>query len=527
MIRIKPRYDVVIIGAGHNGLVAASYLGRAGLSVLMLECLPTVGGAAKSSRPFHGVDAKLSVYSYLVSLFPQKIVDDLNLNLQLRSRRIASYTPTFQDGRFHELLVSNDCSKSTQASFQKLPNGEEDYRGYLKLQSMQLAIAKKLWPTLLQPLKTKADLMANLSQEELEAWDALIETPLGEAIEDHISNDLVRGMLFTDAKIGVFTHPHDPSLLQNLTYLYHIIGRGTGEWKVPLGGMGTLTASLKQAALDSKVTIVTGAKVTSVNVDNQDASLTFEKDEIHHDVDCRFVLNNAAPKILNSLIGHSPKSTRAIDEGSVIKINLLLKKLPALQSKDTSSQDAFSGTFHIDEGYEQMTDNYHNAAAGQLAERPAGEMYCHSLTDNSILSDQLNQEGYHTLTLFGLDMPYSLFEKNNEQLRSEALERFLAGINQYTKEPIQECIAEDSNGAPCIEIKTPVDLENEIHLPRGNIFHNALTWPFAEESDEAGSWGVETDLPNVFTCGSGARRGGAVSGIPGHNAAMKVLEITR
>ena len=392
---------------------------------------------------------------------------------------------------------------------------------------MQLAIAKKLWPTLLQPLKAKSDLMADLNQEELEAWDALIETPLGEAIEEHVSNDLIRGMLFTDAKIGVFTHPHDSTLLQNLTYLYHIIGRGTGEWHVPVGGMGSLTASLTQSALESNVTIVTEAKVTKVQTDNQNASLTFEKDGKHHHVDGRFILNNAAPKILDSLIGNPPKSIRAIDEGSVVKINLLLKKLPTLRSTLTNPLDAFSGTFHIDEGYEQMTDNYHKAAAGQIAEHPAGEMYCHSLTDNSILSDRLNQQGYHTLTLFGLDMPYSLFEKNNDQLRSNVLERFLAGINQYTKEPIQECIAQDSNGAPCIEIKTPVDLEKEIHLPRGNIFHNALTWPFAEENDEAGSWGVETDLPNIFTCGSGARRGGAVSGIPGHNAAKKIVEITR
>ena len=527
MNEIKPRYDVVIVGAGHNGLVAASYLGRAGLSVLMLERLSTIGGAAISSYPFKGVDAKLSVYSYLVSLFPQKIVDDLSLSLQLKSRRTASYTPQIQDGQFHELLVSNDCAESTQASFERLSNGAEDYRGYLKLQSMQLSLANKLWPTLLQPLQSKADLTADLTQEEVKAWDALIETPLGEAIEAHVSNDLIRGMLFTDAKIGVFTHPHDPTFLQNLTYLYHIIGRGTGEWKVPIGGMGSLTASLKRAALDSNVTIVNGAKVTSVDVDSQEASLTFERDENLHHVDCRFVLNNAAPKILHSLMGKPFENIRAIDEGSVIKINLLLKKLPKLRSKQTSPLDAFSGTFHIDEGYEQMTDNYHKAVAGQLADRPAGEMYCHSLTDNSILSNQLNQAGYHTLTLFGLDMPYSLFEKNNDQLRSDVLERFLAGINQYIEETVQECIAEDSNGAPCIEIKTPVDLENEIHLPRGNIFHNALTWPFAEENDEIGSWGVETERPNVFTCGSGARRGGAVSGIPGHNAAMKILEITR
>lgn len=527
MTKLKPLYDVVIIGAGHNGLVAASYLGRAGFSVLMLERLPSVGGATKSSSPFPGVDAKLSVYSYLISLFPPKIAKDLNLDLQLKSRRIASYTPRFDDGKLHELLISNQSDQATQASFQSLPGGAENYRGYQRLQSMQRSIAKRLWPTLLKPLQSKADLLADLDQEERIAWDALIETPLGEVIEKQVSNDLVRGMLFTDAKIGVFTHPHDPSLLQNLTYLYHIIGQGTGEWHVPVGGMGSLTSSLLKSALANKTTIATEAKVTHIDPSNQRHSLTFEKDDKQHHVDCRFILNNAAPAFLEPMLGKAAQEFRPIDEGSVIKINLLLEKLPRLQSKQTSSQDAFSGTFHIDEGYEHMTKNFQKAAAGQFSDRPSGEMYCHSLTDDSILSNQLNQDGYHTLTLFGLDMPYSLFETNNDQLRSRVLERFLAGINQYTIDPIQECIAKDANGAACMEIKTPVDLEKEIHLPRGNIFHNALTWPFLDDTNDERHWGVETDLPNVFTCGSGARRGGAVSGVPGHNAAMKILELTR
>lgn len=524
MTTLKTAYDVIIIGAGHNGLVAASYLGRAGLSVLMVERNSNIGGATQSARPFKGVDARLSVYSYLVSLFPQQIVDDLELDLQLKSRRVGSYTPSFVGGELHELLVSNQSEEATRDSFLSLPGGGEDYQGCLKLQEMQLCLAKALWPGLLKPLQSKADMMSRLSEDERRAWDAYIETPLGEVIEEHVSNDLVRGMLFTDAKIGVSTHPHDPSLLQNITYLYHIIGRETGEWRVPVGGMGSLTASLERTARTNGVDIVASARVESVGVDENRAEIAFEVEGRQHTVEGRFLLNNAAPAVLDALLGKAPRAPRAVDEGSVIKINMLLKKLPALRSERHSSEDAFAGTFHIDEGYEQMTENFRRAAEGKLAARPGGEMYCHTLTDNTILSGSLNRQSCHALTLFGLDMPYAAFEKNNEPLRSEALENFLAGINQYTKEPIQDCIAEDADGDKCIEIKSPVDLEREIHLPRGNIFHNALTWPFAEESDEAGTWGVETDHRNVFTCGSGARRGGAVSGVPGRNAAMKVLE---
>ena len=129
MIQIQSHYDVVIIGAGHNGLVAASYLAGANLSVLMLECNATVGGATKSSRPFPGMDANLSVYSYLVSLFPDKILKDLNLTFDLNSRRIASYTPNDIHGSLQELLISNESEQVTRDSFSRLPGGQQDYQG--------------------------------------------------------------------------------------------------------------------------------------------------------------------------------------------------------------------------------------------------------------------------------------------------------------------------------------------------------------------------------------------------------------
>jgi len=123
-----------------------------------------------------------------------------------------------------------------------------------------------------------------------------------------------------------------------------------------------------------------------------------------------------------------------------------------------------------------------------------------------------------------LDMAYRLFNEDNDQARDLALQRYLTGINQYLDEPIEECLATDGNGKPCIEAMSAVDLEEKIHLPKGNIFHGDLTWPFAESEEEVGQWGVETEHPNLFLCGSSAKRGGAVSGIPGHNAAKKVLQ---
>ncbi len=151
-------------------------------------------------------------------------------------------------------------------------------------------------------------------------------------------------------------------------------------------------------------------------------------------------------------------------------------------------------------------------------------MYCHTLSDPSILSNELIRQGYHTLTIFGIHTPAKLFEKQPSEVKEIAKERALAALNQYLEEPIQNHLAKDSNGDLCIEIKSPLDLEQEIALPRGNIFHKDLSFPFKDD-DSTTKWGVETNHPRVFLCGAGAIRGGGVSGIAGHNAAMAVLEL--
>ena len=527
MCDIGPRYDVTVIGGGHNGLVAACYLAKSGLSVLVLEQNAELGGATRSARVFEGMDAKLSVYSYLISLFPEKIVEDLDLNLRLKSRSTASWTPAFDDGKLRELLLLNDAPDGNRKAFLALTGDERDYRGFLELQEMQEQLASVIWPSLTEPLVSREEMRSRLDRDEERAWQALVEEPLGEVIERLISSDLVRGLVFTDGKIGLSTYPQDPSLLQNRCFLYHIIGRGTGEWRVPVGGMGALVDELVRVARSTgKVTFATGAKVGSVCPGEKRSSVGFEVDGKEREVDARFVLCNASAQILETL-------TERVDpqeaiEGSVLKVNMLLKRLPRLRSNRCTSEEAFAGTFHIDEGYEQMLTSYHQSMTGEMPARPPGEVYCHTLTDDSILSDDLIQRGFHTLTLFGLDMPYRLFEEDNDRTRDEAVRRSLSGINQYLEEPIEDCLAKDVKGDPCIEAMSPVDLENKIHLPQGNIFHGDLTWPFAERDEEAGRWGVETEYPNVLLCGSAAWRGGAVSGIPGHNAAMKVLEqITR
>ncbi|MEU3215167.1 NAD(P)/FAD-dependent oxidoreductase [Streptomyces sp. NPDC006971] len=508
------RYDAVIVGGGHNGLVAAAYLARAGQSVLVLERLAVTGGAAVSTRPFDGVDARLSRYSYLVSLLPRKIVRDLGLDFAVRRRTVSSYTPTVRGGRATGLLVGED--RATRESFAALTGSDRAYEAWRRFYGMTRHVAGRVFPTLTEPLPTRDGLRERIGDED--AWRALFEEPIGVAVERYLDDDLVRGVALTDALIGTFADAHDPSLRQNRCFLYHVIGGGTGDWDVPVGGMGALTDALARAARAAGAEIRVRHEATRIATDGTHAEVTVRSAEAEHVVAARRVLVNASPQALAALLGEEPPAPA---EGAQLKVNMLLTRLPRLRDRCVDPREAFAGTFHIAEGYGQLADAYREAAAGRIPAAPPSEIYCHSLTDPSILGPGLAASGHHTLTLFGLHAPARLFAADNAATRARLLAATLGGLDAHLEEPIAECLAVDANGEPCIEAKTPLDLERELGLPGGHIFHRDLAFPYATGS--TGRWGVETRHANVLLCGAGAVRGGGVSGVPGHNAAMAAL----
>ena len=154
---MKSKYDVVILGAGHNGLVAAAYLARAGLSVLLLEKNDYIGGATTSQKVFPDYDAWLSRYSYLVSLFPEKIIRDLGLNLELRRREIASYTPYAKDGQHNGLLLSNVSDEISRRSIVELTGSDTEFDGLKRFYGLAGVFAEQVWDTMLKPLAAKED----------------------------------------------------------------------------------------------------------------------------------------------------------------------------------------------------------------------------------------------------------------------------------------------------------------------------------------------------------------------------------
>jgi phytoene dehydrogenase-like protein len=233
----------------------------------------------------------------------------------------------------------------------------------------------------------------------------------------------------------------------------------------------------------------------------------------------RVVIAGCSPHTLAKLTGDTPPKSL---DGSQLKMNMVLTKLPRLKS-GIDPRVAFSGTFHIDESYQQLEDAFREAKAGEIPGIIPAEMYCHTLTDPSILSEDLQKAGAQTLTVFVLHTPAALFDKDHDARKSLVAKRVLAGLNRYLIDPIESCLALDAAGKPCIEIKTPQELEREIGLPRGNIFHGDLEFPWKTNGDPR-KWGTETKSPRIFIGGAGAVRGGGVSGISGHNAAMAALE---
>ena len=509
--------DVVIVGGGHNALVAAAYLAGAGRSVTLLERQAHLGGAAISAEVFPGVAARLSRYSYLVSLLPERIRRELKLDIELARRRYSSYTPL--PGTDRGLLVDTGDAEATAASFASI-GAASDVAAWVAFGDDTSRLAGALWPTLTDPLLTRAEARRAVGDERV--WAELVEAPIGQTIERRFADDLVRGVVLTDGLIGTFAPSVDATLAANRCFLYHVIGGGTGHWDVPVGGMGAVSGALARAAREAGAELVTDAEVTSVTPDGE---VVYRRGEEELRIAGRVVLSGVAPDELARLLGEHAERP----EGAQVKVNLLLSRLPKLREASADPAAAFAGTFHVHEGFAQLDAAHDAAVAGGIPTPLPLESYCHSLTDPGILSPELRASGAQTLTVFALQVPDRLLEgRDPDAARAELQTAVLASLDSVLAEPVEPLLLRDAAGRSCIETATTRDLEASLRMPGGNIFHGPLAWPWADDDAPLGTaaerWGVATAHERILLCGSGSQRGGAVSGLGGYHAAMAVLE---
>jgi phytoene dehydrogenase-like protein len=382
------------------------------------------------------------------------------------------------------------------------------------------AAAKVIAPMLTGPLRRRSevrDAVIRAAGERL--WNDIAEVPIGEAIERRFADDAVRGVVATDAVIGTHTSLYDPSLLANRCFLYHLVGRGTGEWLVPLGGMGGLADRLGARARALGVEIRCGSEVIAATEDSRGVLLATRDGDGEAELDADVVLAAVAPSLVQGWLGRSS----CVPVGAQMKINMLLLRLPRLAT-GVDPAVAFAGTTHLAEGFTELESAYRLSTAGGMADPLPCEVYCHSLTDPSIM----NGEQGHTLTLFGLQTPATLFAGAPETMRARAARAALDALQQHLAEPLDDCLATDSDGRPCLDIASPLDVEASVGMPGGHIFHGDLRWPWLGDEEDAADPGVAYGVAvpgasRILLAGAGSRRGGGVSGLGGMAAVDAML----
>jgi len=518
------RADVVVIGGGHNGLVAAILAAQAGRRVTLLERADHLGGATVGEVLFPPHPARLSRYSYLIALMPDELIHRLGITVSLASRSVSSYTPVTRDGRATGLLVERRPGAATEASFAEVTGSGDDFRAWQQFYGEVADLARAVAPALAGPLRRREQVRDSaIAAAGEQIWTDLVEQPIGEAIVRRFHDDTVRGVVATDALIGTSTSLFEASLLANRCFLYHLIGRGTGEWLVPVGGMGALTDQLAHRARQTGVDIRCGVEVAAVGETADEVRIVGRSaDGDERSWTATHVLAAVAPAVVDGWFGRAP----VMPAGAQIKINLLLNRLPRLAS-GVDPAVAFAGTMHLQEGLWDLQAAHSITAGGSLPAVLPSEVYCHSLTDPSIL----NGFDGATLTLFGLHTPDALFRANPQASRLRAAEAALGALQLHLAEPLFDCLALDANDQPCVDISSPLDLEAAVGMPGGNIFHGDLSWPWLADDEPADTpaqrYGVEIPGSHrVLLAGAGTRRGGGVSGLGGTAAVDALLETT-
>ncbi len=529
--------DAIVIGGGHNGLVAAAYLARAKLSVAVLERRHLLGGAAVTEEIVPGF--KFSRAAYVNSLFRPQIIRDLELKshgFTMLPRNPSSFTPC-ADGR-HLFLGPDSALNHREISKFSTRDAEAlgSYEALLEkaarfaepiLEKAPPNLGEGSWIEKLESLKELASLGWGALKlgKDLPLVLELLTAPARKVLDRWFESEPLRGTLATDAIIGAMVSPSTPG--SGYVLLHHVMGEtdgARGVWGYVQGGMGMLAEAIGRAARKAGAQIFTGIAVSRVLVENGKARGCVLDDGT--EIQARLVLSNADPRVTflqltprESVTGDLVKRIESMDFSSAVtKINLALDRLPsfkALPGHDPSPQHR--GTVHIVSTLEEIEAAYRDACAGRPSARPVIEM-----TLPTSLDPSLAPSGKHVASLFVQYTPYRLAEGSwDDPGRKDAFaDRVFKVIEEFAPGFTRSVIARD--------ILSPLDLERIFGLTGGNIFHGSMSLDQLFWLRPAPGWArYRTPVKGLYLCGSGAHPGGGVLGAPGRNAAMAAIEDTR
>jgi phytoene dehydrogenase-like protein len=520
-------YDAIIIGGGHNGLVTAAYLGRAGKKVLVLERRYIVGGACVTEEVFPGF--KVSTAAYVNSLFRKEIIRDLHLHeygFALCERNPSSFTP-FPDGR--HLFLGPDAAKN-RSEIAKFSG--RDAENYPKYEAMLERIADVVEPTLTQrpPNLLRPGLRDLWQLWKLSRALRKMGTGMGEAIEvltgaalpildRWFESDQLKATLATDAIIGAMASPSMPGTAYVL--FHHVMGETNGKrgvWAYVRGGMGGLTQALARAATAYGVEVRTDAEVARILVKN--GAVTGVALQNGDEYSARIVASNADANVtFNRLLDNRllpPSFAEAVNriryDSASLKINAALSELPNFTAfPGTEPGPQHQGTVHISPDMDFIERAYDDAKYGRPSERPILEVTLPSAVDPTVAP-----HGKHLMSMFIQYAPYKLREEDWDSIKESFADRCIDLLAEYAPNIKRAVIAR--------QVLSPVDLERTFGLTGGNIFQGAMTLnQLFCLRPVVGYAGHQTPIRGLYLCGAAAHPGGGVIGAAGWNAARTIL----
>jgi phytoene dehydrogenase-like protein len=510
---VKTTYDALVVGGGHNGLVAACYLAKAGFSVCVLERYREVGGAAFTQEIHPGF--RLSEGSYVLSLMPQKILDDLGAwdGIHLIRRDPRFFMP-FPDGRSLTAWENQDRFLEEIGRF-----SAKDAANYPRYDAFVERASEVMDKFILRPPPSFAEFAAEFrTPEEARIFQRMVLGSAADVAEYFFESEQMQAVACAFGVSGTFRGPRDAGTAY--VKLYHAMGTVTGkrgQWAYVRGAMGAVSRSLEYVALKEGVTIRTNAEVARICVENGRATgaVTTAGEEFH----AKSVLSNADPqrtylKLVDrgQLPSEYVADVEAIQITSpVMKINMALAELPRYTAAGDDQRRAQTGGVFIAPSIDYFQRAYEDARHGRPADDPIFSVHTQSAVDPTVAP-----EGKHTLSIFSQYFPYDLAEGTWEERREAIADQALRRFAEYAPNVEGAVLARQVLGPP--------DIEARFGLTGGHIFQGELVPEQAFDLRPVpGSTTYEGPIRGLYLCGAGAWPGGCVMGAPGHNAAQEAI----
>jgi phytoene dehydrogenase-like protein len=500
-------WDVIIVGAGHNGLACAAYLARAGQRVLIIESRARVGGACTIEEPFPGV--RMSPCAYLAGLLHPQVVHDLDL-----PQRGFEWTPAvnglfvpFLDGSSIQLWDDDErCAAEVRALSPGDVEGWREMNDVIRRlrDALRPADEHDLW---LSEAPTREDVEERLGNDQ-EARSLLFDWSMAEFVERYLEDERLHVAYLGQGVIGTNASPFDAGTAS--IRFHHASGRlggMPGMWGYVKGGMGMVSFYFCDAAREAGATVVSGVLVAEI-VPGEGVRL--ESDER---IAARTVISNADPRVTLRLLGNNADAAwrERIEqipmEGCTVKLNVHLRELPNFTARPGTDEPHHYGQINAPLTKDDWKAGFAAARRGELPEHLWCELYFQSVHDNSVAP-----AGTHTMSVFAQYVPYNFAQGDWDSRRDEVRRLALKSLSRFCSN-IDTAVID-------VQVLGPPDIEKKVGLTGGHIFQGECLPPFMWDKRLT----TRTPMQGFYLCGACTHPGGSVIGVNGRNAAMAVLK---